>query len=40
MFADPDVLETTRAMILEEMRAIAGEGVKSVLIMDVGYQPY
>lgn len=40
MFADPDVLETTRAMILEEVRAIAGEGVKSVLIMDVGYQPY
>lgn len=38
IFADPAVLEETRAQILEEARAIIGEGARSVLIMDVGYQ--
>jgi hypothetical protein len=38
IFADPAVLEETRREILEEMRAIVGDGAKSVLIMDVGYQ--
>lgn len=38
IFADPAVLEETRGEILDEMRAIVGDGAKSVLIMDVGYQ--
>ncbi|NWG93601.1 MAG: hypothetical protein HXY21_14015 [Parvularculaceae bacterium] len=38
MLADPSVLEDTRAQMLVEARAIAGDGVLSVLIMDVGYQ--
>lgn len=38
MFQNPDILEETRAKILDETRAIMGDGVKSVLIMDVGYQ--
>lgn len=38
IFADPAVLEETRREILEEARAIVGEGARSVLIMDVGYQ--
>ena len=38
IFADPAVLEETRREILEELRAIVGDGAKSVLIMDVGYQ--
>lgn len=38
MFQNPDFLEETRAKILDETRAILGDGVKSVLIMDVGYQ--
>ena len=38
MFQNPGVLEETRAGILSETRAIVGDGVKSVLIMDVGYQ--
>lgn len=38
IFADPAVLEETRREILEEMRAIVGDGARSVLIMDVGYQ--
>ncbi len=38
IFADPAVLEETRAQILEEARAIIGDGARSILIMDVGYQ--
>ncbi|OFW99589.1 MAG: hypothetical protein A3E78_00370 [Alphaproteobacteria bacterium RIFCSPHIGHO2_12_FULL_63_12] len=38
MFQNPEFLEETRAKILDESRAILGDGVKSVLIMDVGYQ--
>lgn len=38
MFHQPELLEETRAKILDETRAIIGDGVKSVLIMDVGYQ--
>jgi hypothetical protein len=40
LFEEPGVLETTRAAILEETRAIIGDGAKSILIMDVGYQAY
>lgn len=38
LFSDTSVLEATRAQMLVEARAIAGDGVLSVLIMDVGYQ--
>lgn len=40
IFADPGVLEDTRAEILAETRAIVGDGAKAVLIMDVGYQKF
>lgn len=40
IFADPNVLEDTRAKVLAEARAIVGDGAKAVLIMDVGYQKF
>ena len=38
MFHQPEMLEETRSKILEATRAIIGDSVNSVLIMDVGYQ--
>lgn len=40
LFEQPEVLEATRAAILEETRTVIGDGAKSILIMDVGYQAY
>lgn len=40
IFADSTALEATRAELLRETRAIIGEGARSVLIVDVGYQSY
>ncbi len=40
MLQQPALLETTRAAILENIRAVAGDDALSVLLMDVGYQPF
>ncbi|HBK90450.1 MAG TPA: hypothetical protein DDZ68_02135 [Parvularcula sp.] len=40
MLTDPALLETTRGAVLANVREILGEDARSVLLMDVGYQPY
>ncbi len=40
MLQQPALLETTRAAILENIRAVAGDEALSVLLMDVAYQPF
>lgn len=40
MLADPELLETTRGAVLANVREIIGEDARSVLLMDVGYQPF
>ncbi|MDZ7628422.1 MAG: hypothetical protein U5J99_08480 [Parvularculaceae bacterium] len=40
MLTDPECLETTRGAVLANVRAILGEDARSVLLMDVGYQPF
>ncbi len=40
LMTNTEQLERVRAAILEECREILGDGVISVLIMDVGYQRY
>lgn len=40
MLTDPDQLETTRSAVLANVREIIGEDARSVLLMDVGYQPF
>lgn len=39
LFADPAILDETKAEILKASQAILGDGAYSVLIMDIGYQP-
>lgn len=38
IFSDPAVLDETKAEILAASRPILGNGARSVLIMDIGYQ--
>lgn len=40
IFQDSTVLEETRAQLLIELRKLIGDEVRSVLIMDVGYQSF
>jgi hypothetical protein len=40
MLTDPNLLEKTRAVVLANVREVIGEDARSVLLMDVGYQPF
>ncbi len=40
MLANPELLESTRAAILENVRDVVGDEARSVLLMDVAYQPF
>ena len=40
MFANPERLESTRAAVLDRVKSVLGDDAKSVLLIDVGYQPY
>jgi len=38
LFRDPTILDETKADILAASRAVLGDGARSVLILDIGYQ--
>ncbi len=40
MLSDPELLESTRRAVLQNVREVIGEEARSVLLMDVGYQPF
>ncbi|MFN0024054.1 MAG: hypothetical protein ACKVS5_09145 [Parvularculaceae bacterium] len=40
MLQEPALLETTRAAIFKNIHALVGDDAVSVLLMDVGYQPF
>lgn len=40
MLAKPELLEATRGAVLERVRNVIGDDAQSILLMDVGYQPY
>ncbi len=40
IFSEPSLLEAARAAVLKEVRGVIGNDAKSILLMDLGYQPY